>query len=141
MPGTTFLHINGALEWTHSNDAVDINENEAHSPCKNLEGRPICSPQKISISRACEALRNQIRMRALVPRERNYYKHDVKMSFLILSEFKFLCENKLINNYTSQMSAPAFNELSKENYEYLDQRKRINSCMPRGYTLFTRGFH
>ena len=97
MPGTTFLHINGALEWTHSNDAVDINENEAHSPCKNLEGRPICSPQKISISRACEALRNQIRMRALVPRERNYYKHDVKMSFLILSEFKFLCKNKLIN--------------------------------------------
>ena len=44
----------------HSNDAVDINENEAHSPCKNLEGWPICSPQKISISRACEACETKL---------------------------------------------------------------------------------
>ena len=32
---------------------TDGHENEAQSPCKNLQGRPICSPQ-ISISRACE---------------------------------------------------------------------------------------
>ena len=50
----------------HSNDAVDINENEAHSPCKNLEGRPI----NLDFSRL-QSLRNQISMRSLVPRERN----------------------------------------------------------------------
>ena len=44
----------------HSNDAVDTNENEAHSPCKNLEEQPICSPQKISISRTCEACKTKL---------------------------------------------------------------------------------
>ena len=47
---------------------TDGHENEAQSPCKNLQGRPICSPKNLDFSR----LRNQIRMRSLVPRERNY---------------------------------------------------------------------
>ena len=46
---------------------TDGHENEAQSPCKNLQGRPICSPKNLDFSR----LRNQIRMRSLVPRERN----------------------------------------------------------------------
>ena len=48
-------------------DVTDGHENEAQSPCKNLQGRPICSPKNLDFSR----LRNQIRMRSLVPRERN----------------------------------------------------------------------
>ena len=39
---------------------TDGHENEAQSPCKNLQGRPICSPQKISISRACEACETKL---------------------------------------------------------------------------------
>ena len=58
-------------------DVTDGHENEAQSPCKNLQGRPICSPKNLDFSR----LRNQIRMRSLVPRERN------NMSLLIFLNF------------------------------------------------------
>ena len=40
-------------------------KNEAQSPCKNLEGRLICSPKNLGFWRL-----NKIRMRSLVPRER-----------------------------------------------------------------------
>ena len=51
-------------------------KNEAQSPCKNLEGRPICSPKNLD-----SCCRNKIRMRSLVPRERNnnlYYRLNYK---------------------------------------------------------------
>jgi len=63
----------------NKNEVADGHENEAKSPWKNLEGRPICSlHKKISIFFlfVCFCLAqtgpNDIRMRSLVPRERNY---------------------------------------------------------------------
>ena len=50
---------------------IDLHENEAQSPWKKLEGRLISRSlhKNLDFSR----LRNEIRMRSLVPRERNYY--------------------------------------------------------------------
>ena len=82
-------------------DVTDGHENEAQSPCKNLQGRPICSPTNLDFSR----LRNQIRMRSLVPRERNNVPlyRSILLSFLLY--FLWLLKLLTLLGYSSYLGS------------------------------------